>query len=173
MNAVRIVILSVLAAIAYGVIHDQITARICVEYFTIGHPPILHTHSPTLLGIIWGIRATWWAGLFIGVPLAMIAQSGRLRRKIGWFELIKPVAVLLAIMAIVAFCAGAVAYRQADRGIISLQGELSDKVPFEAQTRFIAVMAAHLASYAAGFVGGLVLCGYVWVRRWRTRQATT
>ena len=172
MNAVRIVILSVLAAIFYGVVHDQITARICVEYFTIGHPSILnHTHSPTLLGLGWGIIATWWVGLFFGVPLAMIAQSGRLRRKISWFELIKPVAALLAIMAIVAFTAGAVAYRQADRGVISLQGELSDKVPFEVQTRFIAVMAAHIASYAAGFVGGLVLCGYVWVRRWRVSHA--
>ncbi|MFO0941023.1 MAG: hypothetical protein U0930_09660 [Pirellulales bacterium] len=35
--------------------HDQITARICIEYFTIGHPRIIPTDDPTILGIVWGI----------------------------------------------------------------------------------------------------------------------
>src|ERR1044071_7564566 len=36
----RIVALALGAAILNGVLHDQVTARICVEYFTIGHPPL-------------------------------------------------------------------------------------------------------------------------------------
>ena len=51
MQAIRIILLATLAAIAYGVVHDQVTARICVEYFTIGHPPVFRTTSPTLLAL--------------------------------------------------------------------------------------------------------------------------
>jgi len=49
MEAAKIVLLSMASAITYGIIHDQVTARICVEYFTIGHPPIFGTEDPTLL----------------------------------------------------------------------------------------------------------------------------
>src|SRR5450432_1986345 len=60
MEALKIAITCVIAAVLYGIVHDQITARICIEYFTVFHPPIFHTQSPTLLGIGWGIVATWW-----------------------------------------------------------------------------------------------------------------
>jgi len=32
MQFLRIVVACVLAAIAYGIVHDQVTARVCVEY---------------------------------------------------------------------------------------------------------------------------------------------
>jgi len=38
-----IVLLCIVAAVVYGVVHDQVTARVCVEYFTIGHPPVFDT----------------------------------------------------------------------------------------------------------------------------------
>ncbi|MDA0768159.1 MAG: hypothetical protein O3A92_15225 [Verrucomicrobia bacterium] len=38
MQVVAIILASVAAAIVYGIIHDQVIARICVEYFTIVHP---------------------------------------------------------------------------------------------------------------------------------------
>src|SRR3954451_19765307 len=65
MQALAIVLLSILAAVLYGIVHDQVTARICVEYFTIGHPPVFDTESPTLLGLGWGVIATWWVGLVV------------------------------------------------------------------------------------------------------------
>jgi hypothetical protein len=76
MQWLAIVALSILACVAYGIMHDQVTARICVEYFTIGHPPVFGTESPTLLGIGWGIIATWWVGVILGVPLATAARIG-------------------------------------------------------------------------------------------------
>ena len=39
-ESLKIVVLCIVAAIVYGILHDQVTARVCVEYFTIGHPPI-------------------------------------------------------------------------------------------------------------------------------------
>jgi len=58
MQSLAIVLLCIGSAVMYGVLHDQVTARICVEYFTIGHPPVFPTDDPTLLGIGWGIIAT-------------------------------------------------------------------------------------------------------------------
>ena len=75
MTALRIIGLCVLAAVLYGVAHDQVTARVCVEYFTIGHPRILATESPTVLGLAWGVIATWWVGLVLGAPLAFAVYA--------------------------------------------------------------------------------------------------
>jgi hypothetical protein len=33
--------------VVYGIVHDQVTARVCVEYFTVGHPPVFQTNSDT------------------------------------------------------------------------------------------------------------------------------
>lgn len=71
MEALKIAATCVLAAILYGIIHDQFTARICIEYFTVFHPPIFDTQSPMLLGIGWGIIATWWVGAFFAVPIIL------------------------------------------------------------------------------------------------------
>ena len=78
MQAMAIVALSILAAVCYGVLHNQITARVCIEYFTIGHPQVLSvaTNSPTVLGFVWGVIATWWVGLALGIPLALAARIG-------------------------------------------------------------------------------------------------
>jgi hypothetical protein len=79
MSSLRIILLCILAAVVYGILHDQVTARVCVEYFTVGHPPIFHTESPTLLAIVWGFVATWWVGLAAsGVTLQIC--NGRLGR---------------------------------------------------------------------------------------------
>src|SRR4029077_1503393 len=72
----KIILLCVAAAIAYGVAHDQITARVCLEYFTVFHPPVFATQSPTALALGWGVIATWWCGLLLGLLLALAARSG-------------------------------------------------------------------------------------------------
>src|SRR3954447_26751249 len=105
MRALAIIALCIGSAVAYGILHDQITARVCVEYFTIGHPPVYPTDSPTWLGLGWGIIATWWVGLLLGVPLAIAARVGRRpKRSVG--SLVRPIFRLLACMAVAAFGAG-------------------------------------------------------------------
>jgi hypothetical protein len=76
MQSLAIIGLSIAAAIVYGILHDQVTARVCVEYFTIGHPPVFPTADPTLLGLGWGALATWWVGLLLGVLLAVVSRGG-------------------------------------------------------------------------------------------------
>lgn len=48
MQWLAIVAVSVLAAMVYGICHDQVTAHVCVEYFTIAHPKVIQSESPTL-----------------------------------------------------------------------------------------------------------------------------
>ena len=68
MESLKIIALCIFSAVLYGILHDQVTARVCVEYFTIGHPPVFATESPTLLAIGWGIIATWWGRAVLGHP---------------------------------------------------------------------------------------------------------
>jgi hypothetical protein len=165
MQWLQIVALSILACITYGIIHDQVTARICVEYFTIGHPPIFGTRDPTLLGIGWGILATWWVGLLIGVPLATAARIGS-RPKRSAFSLIRPMAVLFTCTAVLATLAGVAGYVAASNRWVRLVGDLAGDVPRERHVPFLVDLWAHSASYIGGFVGGIILMAWVWRSRW-------
>src|SRR4029077_21297419 len=101
----KIILLCVAAAIAYGVAHDQITARVCLEYFTVFHPPVFATQSPTALAFGWGVIATWWAGLFLGLLLALAARAGSRPQQTAAKQP-RPIAQLLAVMALSALRRG-------------------------------------------------------------------
>lgn len=164
--AVRIVLLGVVAAIAYGVVHDNITARICVEYFTIGHAPIFHTDSPTRLALGWGVIATWWVGAILGVILAFACRAGTWP-KLGAADLLRPLGVLLASMAACATLAGCVGHYAAGQRWVWLEGWIADAVPAAKHRAFLTDLWAHLASYASAAVGGLILAGWAIARRHR------
>jgi hypothetical protein len=164
-----IVALCTAAAIGYGLVHDQITARICPEYFTIGHPPI-GTDSPTLLGLFWGVVATWWVGVGLGIPLAAAARWGRPPR-VEPRELLRPLLMVLGATACIAVLAGILGYVAASHDAVNLVGDLARRVPREKHTAFLTDLWIHGASYAAGAAGGLVLVGYTLGRRTERRKA--
>jgi hypothetical protein len=164
MESLKIILLAIIAAVTYGIVHDQVTARICVEYFTIGHAPIFGTEDPTLLGVGSGILATWWVGLFLGVPAAAAARLGSWpKRDARW--LLKPIVVLMLASACGAFLAGIAGWWLASRKIVFLVGPLADEVPTEKHVAFLIDGFAHTASYGFGFLGGLALMGYILVSR--------
>ena len=159
---------SVVAAILYGVIHDQITARICVEYFTLGHPRLIDSDSPTSLGLFWGIIATWWVGLPLGLGLSVAARAG-CRPKLTARQLVRPVMRLLVAMYAVATVAGLIGFATARGGHFVLLEPLASRVPADRHVAFLTDAWAHSGSYMAGIVGGVVL----WVATWRRRAALT
>src|SRR5262245_19112601 len=162
MQFIAIVAMCLVAAVSYGILHDQITARVCVEYFTIGHAPIFGTDDPTLLGIGWGILATWWVGVMLGVPLAIAARVGN-RPKRTAVSLIKPLIVLMGVSAAAELLAVIVGALLARGDIISLAETLAHRVPPHQHVRFLADLWAHNASYASGFVGGGIVILRVWL----------
>ncbi len=164
MQSIAIVVLSIVAAVVYGILHDQVTARVCVEYFTVGHPPVFHTDDPTLLGFGWGIIATWWVGLLLGVPLAVAALAGRRPQRTAR-SLVRPVLILMGVNAAGALIAGFAGWYAASVGWVRLFGSLADKLPQEKHIPFIADLWAHLSSYGVGFIGGLIVIALVWRSR--------
>jgi hypothetical protein len=135
-----------------------------VEYFTIGHPPVFNTDSPTLLGFGWGIIATWWVGLILGVLLALSARIGPLPTMTAG-KLVKSLLVLLAVMAVLAAVAGAIGRNAASSGAVWLLEPLASRVPRDRHVAFITCLWAHCASYLVGFLGGLCVCAVTIVRR--------
>jgi hypothetical protein len=157
MQFLKIFALCIVAAVIYGIIHDQFTARICVEYFSVFHPPVFGTQSPTLLGLGWGIIATWWVGAFLGILLAVSARAG-VRKKVDAGELVYPILKLLFTMAVSAAVAGLIGFILAQRGTIAPPDWVASILPPDRHARFMADWWAHNTSYLAGFLGGIVLC---------------
>lgn len=168
MEAVRIVLFATFAAIAYGIVHDQFTAHICVEYFTIAHPPVFPTNSPFLLALGWGVIATWWVGLLLGLGLAAAARLGR-APKLTLIDVRRPVLGLLIVCALSALLAGFAGALLNLTGIVPLLGIWASVIPADKHVAFSAVAWAHTASYAIGAAGGLFIIGRT--ARQRRRQA--
>jgi hypothetical protein len=153
------------AAILYGVLHDNVTARVCVEYFTIGHPRVIASESPTALALVWGVLATWWFGAFLGLALAIAARAGR-RAKWGPRDVVKPVSVVLAATGVASFVGGCIGYRRAlAHDYPSWLGELT--LSPNTEFWFVVDLWAHRAAYLAGLVFTVALCAFVAFRRLR------
>src|SRR5262245_5799790 len=166
-QTIAIIALCVGSAVIYGILHDQITARVCLEYFTIGHPRVFRTESPMLLAVGWGVIATWWVGLILGIPLAVSARAGG-RPKRDVRSLLRPVIGLMAIAGVCAALAGIAGYALGGSGLVYLVEPLASRVPIDRHNRFMADLWDHSARYLVGFIGGITVI--VWVWRSRGRQ---
>src|SRR5437867_3161925 len=164
MEFLKIFLTCVAAAIIYGILHDHVTAHICVEYFFVAHPTILPLTSPTLLAFQWGVLATWWVGAALGIGLGFAARRGK-RVVLGARDLRRPVVTLLLVMAGAALVSGISGFVLAKTNTISLSGWLASAIPEARHARFIADWWAHSASYLVGIIGGVVLCVRTYFKR--------
>lgn len=160
MQSLKILGVCVLAAVFYGIVHDQFTARICLEYFTIFHPPIFgRTQSPTLLAFGWGVLATWWVGMILGIFLAIAARAGSLP-KLSVKDVLPMIRRLLLIMAVCAVVSGLAGYFWGAPPL-----DITAYLRPGTQQLFAADWWAHSASYASGFIGGIALCVLAYRKR--------
>lgn len=169
--ALRIVLLGVGSAVTYGVLQDQVTAHVCIEYFTVGHVDYLNLGDPALVAIEWGVIATWWAGLLLGLPVALVARAGR-RPPVAAGDLLRPTLVVMGSIAAVAAAAGIAGFIAARSGDIALDQSLADQVPRAKHAAFLADLWAHEAAYTAGLLGGVALCIWTWRRRTTLARTT-
>jgi len=164
MESLRIIRFSVGCAVVYGIVHDQVTAHVCVEYFTVSHPSLLDIRDPTVLGLAWGIIATWWVGLGLGMPLALVARVGP-RPKLTVRDVRRPVLLLMLGVGLTSALAGLVGYSLARTGDAHIPYYYVTSVPRARHALFIADAWAHESAYTVGTVGGLLVC--LWVLRRR------
>lgn len=155
-EAAKIVLLAIGAAILYGIVHDQVTIRMCPEYFTVAHPHILNTDSLTLIALGWGVVATWWGGLAAGILFVLAARVGS-QGKFTWRRFVRPVLVLLVVMAACATSAGFIGHWLSSTGQIPSVQAWGSMLPVEKQAGFMADLFAHAISYLVGGVGSVTI----------------
>jgi hypothetical protein len=95
------------------------------------------------------------------VLLAIVARAGQLPKRTA-ASLVRPIAVLMAVSACGALLAGILGWLLASRGVVTLVEPLAAEVPAAQHVPFLATGFAHTASYACGFVGGLVILALTW-----------
>jgi len=162
----KIILLSFCAAVGYGVIHDLITTHVCIEYFSVAHPALFHTHSPVLLACGWGVVATFWMGLVFGTLLARASQSKGLP-PVPISKLLKSIFALLTVMGLAATLAGFMGFELSRRSLISIPSAWAGLIPRPQTDRFMAVWFAHGASYLLGIAGALFIILRIWNQRSR------
>lgn len=150
----------VLFSIVYGVVHDQFTARAYLPYFTQWplHADMmpLKTENPTLVGLAWGFAATWWVGLVLGIPLALVSTSGEGHwftwRQLAW----RLAALLVAVggMAALGYLLSISNHLAVDPSVPGPAVPPGDVASLEA---FTAVLVAHNISYIGGATAGIVM----------------
>jgi hypothetical protein len=121
--------------------------------------------SPTVLALVWGVLATWWAGLLAGVPLALFMRVGR-RPKLPPADAVRPILVLLAAMAACTLIAGLAGNALAALGVTRPWPRIAEQIPETKHVAFLTDLWAHNAAYWTGFLGGVVL----WIRAWWKRR---
>lgn len=148
-----IVLLCVSLAGVYGILHDQITARICPAYFTLDHPSLglpwlFHNPNPTVLGLAWGVVATVPLATILGIGVACAARLGSWP-KVNWHQLLRPLILGFGAMGLSAALAGFCAFHLARS-----QGD-----PLSVAREY-AVWRTHQASYAGGTIVafGIIIC---------------
>jgi hypothetical protein len=147
---------------AYGILHDQVTARICLEYFTVAHPRIMESEDPTLLALAWGVIATWWFALPFGLIAAGLARLGP-RPQLSVGEVLRIAALSLAVTGVLAGVAGAFAWITRP----PTPTYWSELIPARQHGRFVVAAAMHLTSYVGGAMTALGALVVIGVRRFR------
>lgn len=164
LDFVIVTLAGMMLSIAYGILHDMITAHICIEYFTIGHPKVIESESPVLLALTWGVIATWWVGLPMGILLASFNYIGRLP-SLPAKEVVILMLKILRILFILAMFSGLTGYLLADYGVVYLPEHLADSIEPKKHTAFLSDGFAHTASYIGGVFGTIILCFLILKRR--------
>ncbi|TSJ41979.1 hypothetical protein [Fluviicola chungangensis] len=166
MTHFKTILLCLFGAIAFGIVHDLVTANICVEYFTIAHPKIIGSEDPVYLALVWGVLATWWVGLILGLLMVFFNRLGK-HKEVPFSIIRRNVIRLLLIMMITSLAAGLIGFILAKAGVIYLVGEFAESISPHKHNAFLAVGWAHVSSYIIGFIGGIVTCVKIWMRRTR------
>lgn len=164
-ESLRIVAACTLAAVGYGILHDLVTAHVCVEYFTEWHPQVVSSRSPVVLALVWGVVATWWVGALLGVLLATVARAGSRSPKLTLSQLARPIAYVLVITGVAALVLGLLGYWS-----VCAWGAPPFVPPADAAGYWrpcCAVAIAHSASYGVGFLASVGVCIGVIRRRVR------
>lgn len=152
---------------AYGILQDQISARLCPEYFTVLHNPIPGLTDPTLLGIAWGFLATAGGGIAMGYVAGLAATLGA-KPPLKSSELVRPMLVLVLAVGFMTAIAGWSTSASAGLFNVRLDPILDRLVPVDRHRGLLVVATYHRVAYLSAIVGSIFLC--IWIGCERSRR---
>lgn len=162
-EAVKIVGLTVLTGVSYGIANDMVACRDCIEYFTVGHRydgkelrnRPLKTLNPNLNAIAWGMIATWHVCAIAGSVLALIARAPipGLVLKVSAVQLAPYLAIGAALTIILAHVNSRLAQKEMTKNPHSKYWD----VPLDLQAGWEACNTRNTTGYAAISLGGIAL----------------
>jgi hypothetical protein len=130
-----------------GIALDLVTANVAIDYFVVHHPKVVESESPWVMALVWGVAASWWAGLLGGLALAIF--NARLRPPVPTGDVLYMVAIACAVLWISMIVILAGIY-----GVFGFIPDLQRRTGFEHDRRLMAVAFTHMTEYflAAGAV---------------------
>ncbi|HEY1187500.1 MAG TPA: hypothetical protein VGE74_07565 [Gemmata sp.] len=157
-------LMGLVAIVGYAVLQDQVSARLCPEYFTVLHRPIVGVTDPTLLGICWGFLGGWWGGALLGYAAGLTATLGP-RPKLHPRELVVPIALLICGVAAATALTGFSVWRHSEMLGVVLDTGTGELVPAKRHRALLTVACYHFVAYTSSVIGGVALCAWVWSER--------
>ena len=164
LHFLRVVLVALTLGILYGIVHDMVTAHVCVEYFSKFHPQVIDSENPALLALIWGVVATWWVAAALGMGLGLAAAAGP-RPMAPVPGIARKLAMVLVGLWFFSMVAGFIGSQTG--GPLTPQFLHRSGLPVGKEARFWFDYWAHIAAYAGGVVAGIGLMVAVYRSRGR------
>jgi hypothetical protein len=170
---VIVVLITVLAASLFGIIHDQVTYTLAPEYYTrfkffqfrLAYPGCEFRMNHRLAAIVVGIMATWWTGLIIGLFYAVILMT--FKNTEGLYKLFFRTVLITFAITILGSISGYIYWK------LYLHGhEVNWYLPEGLADRdsFICVGSIHNFSYLGGVAGLMAGTLYLMIMKQRLNK---
>jgi Flp pilus assembly pilin Flp len=167
-----VLLVAVTVAMIYGAVNDQLTSTVSWEYFYYGKglseqlgpqtpPDALRMH---LAAAVMGIKATWSAGLIVGVAMLLANNPSRTLPRLPITSLLRFLPLIIAITLIFAALGGLGGYAGFPTHCNDDFAQMLHRNEMRPR-RFMAAYGIHLG----GYIGGLVatVAAIVQIRRRR------
>lgn len=174
-ESAKIIGLTILTGVGYGIANNMIACRECIEFYTIWQKyngeRLLSTLNPNLNAIVWGPVASWPVSGIAGSILALVARAPleKFELKITSAQLL-PYFILGAVTTfVVAHLSSRSAHNAMEKRVakpdemvepewgMKNRDYFYEDVPVEFQSRWAACQQRNSTGYTAIFLGGLAL----------------
>ena len=171
---ILIVVLAVIAAGLYGIVHNQISYTVAPEYFTkfkfrqfgFVDTPLPERVRASMVGFF----ASWWMGIPIGL---LVAAAGFIHRGAGRMFRVSLWSLLIAVAFTLLFGLGGLLYGCIQTENIDVAGYRGWFIPDDVTDlrRFLCAGYMHNSSYLGGVLAIFVAWAFHVVVRVRTKDA--
>jgi hypothetical protein len=155
---------------SFGMTMDQVSVRLCPEYFTVLHAPIPNLTDPTLLGLAWGYLGSWWGGAVMGYVMGIVASVGSRRAPLPLRALVRPMVIVVVMTAIGTLITGIAVARHTEMLDVTFADWLDRAVPRERQRQAFIVANYHFAAYASAIVASVIMSVRIGITRGNQRN---